>query len=206
MKNLSQSYKSESAIISQNLSLHRSLHRELSGLWQKFQAGDSSALSALYRLHVHELYNYGRQFAEHAMVQDCIQDVFYELIRKRGNLKNVQTVKAYLFACLRHRVLKQLKKAENLESKDIVRLRGDFGVELIETPFDDCEAMAQEEIDKLKTACNQLTDRQREAVLLFYYEKLSYRELTVVMQLGKISSARILMHRAIQSLRKILRH
>jgi len=206
MKNLSQSFKSESAIITLPPSLHETFHRELSGLWEKFQAGDSSALSSLYRLHVHELYNYGRQFAEHAMVQDCIQDVFYELIRKRENLKSVQSVKAYLFACLRHRVLKQLKKTENLESKDMVRLRGGFGVELTEAPFDDVEALVQEEIDKLKAACNQLTDRQREAVLLFYYEKLSYRELTTVMQLGKINSARMLMHRAIQSLRKILHH
>ncbi|MDZ7606665.1 MAG: RNA polymerase sigma factor [Cyclobacteriaceae bacterium] len=206
MKTLRQPSKSESAIISQSPYLHKSLQGELPDLWEKFQGGNSSALTALYRQYVQQLYNYGRQFAEHAIVQDCIQDVFYDLIRKRENLKSVQNVKAFLFACLRHRVIKQLKKLEKQQSNVLVRLRGGFGVDLVEVPFEDREVMVQEEIDKLKAACNQLTDRQREAVLLYYYEKLSYKELTTVMQLGKISSARILMHRAMQSLRKILCH
>jgi len=182
----------------------RYLPEELSALWEKFQTGDLSALSALYRLHVRELYNYGRQFAEHALVQDCIQDVFYELIRKRETLSRLHSVKAYLYTCLRHRVLKQLKKSDFQQSTDLIRLRGGFGVEWTENPIDVNEAIDHVQIDRLKVACNQLTERQREAILLFYYEKLSYKELTKVMQLGKITSARILMHRAILSLRKIL--
>ena len=204
MKTIRQPSKSESASISLGAVFHASTQRDFSELWQKFQAGDSSALSTIYRHHVRELYNYGRQFAEHSMVQDCIQDVFYELIRRREKLKSVQAVKAYLFACLRHRVFKQLKKSESREEMDLIRLRGSFGIELTEVPYEDMDTMGLEKIESLQAACNKLTERQREAVLLFYYEKLSYKELTTVMHLGKINSARILMHRAIQSLRKML--
>jgi RNA polymerase sigma factor (sigma-70 family) len=204
MKTLRQPSKSESASISLGAAFQPSTQSEFSALWQRFQAGDSSALSAIYRHHVRELYNYGRQFAEHSMVQDCIQDVFYELIRRREKLKSVQAVRAYLYACLRHRVLKQLKKSESHEEMDLIRLRGSFGIELTEVPFESTDNMALEKVESLKAACNKLTERQREAVLLFYYEKLSYKELTSVMQLGKINSARMLMHRALQSLRKIL--
>lgn len=183
----------------------KTLPTESPGFWEEFLAGDSSALSALYRYHVRELYNYGRQFTEHATVQDCIQEVFYDLIRKRESLRSVHSVKAYLFACMRHRMLKQHKKSEKRGEVDLIRLRGCFGIEMAETPFEDNEICIIEDYEKLNRACSRLTERQREAVLLFYYEKLSYKELTEVLQLGKIHSARMLMHRAIQSLRKILR-
>ena len=205
MKSLYQLPVSESKIITKYPPVHKTPHGELSDLWKKYHDGDSSAISALYRLYVHQLYNYGRQFAEHAMVQDCIQDVFYELIRCRQSIKNVYSVKAYLFACLRNRILKQLKKMENQETKDLLRLRGDFEVDFSDALSEDCDSVTQEEASKLNAAFNQLTERQREVLLLFYYEKLSYKELTSVLRLGNINSARILMHRAIQSLRKILR-
>lgn len=53
-----------SAPISKNSFIQGSLHADLPGLWEKFLAGDSSALSAKYRCHVPELHNFGLLFTQ----------------------------------------------------------------------------------------------------------------------------------------------
>ncbi|MCK5371360.1 MAG: sigma-70 family RNA polymerase sigma factor, partial [Cyclobacteriaceae bacterium] len=48
------------------------------------------------------------------------------------------------------------------------------------------------------------TTRQKEAVIYFYYEGMSYQEIADIMGLQKVKSARKLIYRAIEALRKDL--
>ena len=51
---------------------------------------------------------------------------------------------------------------------------------------------------------SKLTLRQKEAVLYFYYEGMSYKEIADIMDLQKVKSARKLIYRSIDTLRKDL--
>lgn len=51
---------------------------------------------------------------------------------------------------------------------------------------------------------SKLTTRQKEAVLYFYYEGLSYQEIADIMGFQNVKSARKLIYRAIDALRKDL--
>lgn len=174
-------------------------------LWDNFINGDFAALSLIYRQYVQTLYNYGCQFGESSIIQDCIQELFYDLIRRRHKLNKVNCIKAYLFASLRRRIHRKLSSGGLFGKNKQCILDDNFEAELIENPFLEEESNLKIRLEKMKNACNQLPGRQREAILLYYYEKLSYKDLTDVMHLGKISSARMLIHRALTTLRKHLK-
>jgi RNA polymerase sigma-70 factor (ECF subfamily) len=57
----------------------------------------------------------------------------------------------------------------------------------------------------LAKSIEKLTSRQKEAVLHFYYEGMSYQEIADIMNIRKVKSVRKLIYRAIDSLRKDLK-
>ena len=160
-------------------------------VWEQFIGGDLDALSQIYRRYIKGLYNYGRQFADHTVVMDCIQDFFHDLLRTRTRLGKVKYIKAYCYSSVRRRIVRRLMKNSN--SVNIERnLKKD--------------AELESRLDQLKKACNELPPRQREAILLHFYENMRYPELSMTMGIGSVNSARILVSRAIHSLRKKLKY
>lgn len=176
-----------------------------SELWENFLQGDFAALSQIYRIYVQSLYIYGCQFGESTLTQDCIQELFYDLIRKRHKLSKVKCIKAYLYASLRRRIHRKLTAGGLFGKNRQCPLDNCFESELMENPFFDDESNIKVRLENLKHACNLLPERQREAIMLYYYEKLNYKDLTEVMRLGKINSTRMLIHRAISTLRSHLK-
>lgn len=172
-------------------------------VWHEFLEGSNSALSYLYRSNIDCLYKYGRQFGDEALVLDSIQDVFFELIKSRKRLSMIGNVKAYLFACLRRRLLKSRKL--RLQRYECDLNQAGF---VISTATDGVTPMDQfmtGRIDVLTRACNKLPERQREAILLRYYEKLPYDEIANIMGIGKATSVRMLVSRALASLKGIMK-
>lgn len=173
-------------------------------IWEKFLKGDDSALSYIYRSYVNKLYNYGRQFADEELARDCVQDLFFDLINARKKLRHIVSVKAYLFAVLRRKIIRKLKqKGREIEeskldnaSKFRIAISSDGS-----TPIDE---MISGRLELLKEACNALPTKQREAIMLYYYEKLSYKEIAEIFEMSKVSSARILVYRALDTLKKLL--
>jgi len=67
-------------------------------VWNAFNSGDEIAFNYIYRMYVTVLFKYGCQMCKNQYhIQDCIQNIFIDLRRKRGQLNEVQSIKAYLF-------------------------------------------------------------------------------------------------------------
>lgn len=171
-------------------------------VWSAFKSGDRRALDFVFQKYVKLLYSYGARITpDQNLVEDCIQDLFVELWQKRQLLTEIVSVKFYLLKSLRRRVIRRLSAEKSIlarEPDEIERYPElDFPVEfkMIE------EQIALEQHDKLQQALSLLTRRQREAIHLKYYEKISYEELAEIMNLG-IKSAYNLVGKAIDSLRK----
>jgi RNA polymerase sigma factor (sigma-70 family) len=81
-------------------------------LWNDLRNGDEAALATLLRLYAKSLISYGRKMVnDDALIEDCIQEVFIQLWQYRQNLKiDVGSVKAYLFAAVRRRIISEIKK------------------------------------------------------------------------------------------------
>ncbi|MEQ9287163.1 MAG: sigma factor-like helix-turn-helix DNA-binding protein [Cyclobacteriaceae bacterium] len=61
--------------------------------------------------------------------------------------------------------------------------------------------MNEENIHKLNHAREYLTKRQKQAIYYFYYEDLSYEEVSEIMGLNNVKSTRNLVYKAINILK-----
>lgn len=172
-----------------------------SEIWSAFRRGDEEALVYIYREYVNKMYNYGCQFtSQKELVSDCIQELFTEIISKRHKLGSTASIKHYLFKSLRRKLLRVLKKEKKYrQAGEISTLEGfnileDTSVKFIHQEFTD------QQKGIISSECNQLPTRQKEALLLYFYEGMSYKEIAETVGMSRTKSARALIYRAIDSL------
>ncbi|MDN5214354.1 sigma-70 family RNA polymerase sigma factor [Fulvivirgaceae bacterium BMA12] len=178
--------------------------KEEASIWRDFLKGDEASLSYLYRSYANKLYNYGRQFADEDLVQDCIQDLFFDLIKTRNKLSQTQSVKAYLFSSLRRKIVRKLKKNSREVRESKLNEYSQFRTSIVSDNSTPLDQFTENRLHILRKACNTLPPRQREAIMLYYYEQLSYNEIAEVMSIRKVTSVRILVYRALDSLKDLL--
>lgn len=171
-------------------------------LWQAFRQGDRAAFEQIYRTHVRELYEYGYRFqVDRQLIHDCLQDLFVELWLKREKLGDTDSIVFYLMRALRNRLFRALENRKRLLSSDDKETVFD-----IVPPSDEAWMTQQHEDERnqqLLQAINQLSDRQREAIYLRFYQNFEYEKIAELMSLEQ-QSVYNLVFRAIQSLRKKL--
>lgn len=169
-------------------------------LWRDFLDGNLDALSELYHLNIDSLFLYGCQFSpDKELVKDCIQDVFFQLINDRKKLSLANSVKSYLFACLRRKLHKKLIHAKKYPFEDILDHEG-FSVQVQERiiPLESTLTFDQKKL--VEKCCNELPLRQREIIFMRFYEDLSYFEIAEILGLANSKSVRTMMYRGLKSL------
>ncbi|RZS95103.1 RNA polymerase sigma factor [Cecembia calidifontis] len=174
-------------------------------IWEAFDHGDELAFNYLYRTFVPILFRYGIQLAkEEALVQDSIQNIFIYLRSKRGSLSKVNSIKAYLIKSLNRELLNKISKSKRVEYKDIDDLKDSFLIDVsCESKMIEFES-SKETKKKLEVALNQLTPKQRLAILLLYEEGLNYQQIAEILEFKEVKSARKLVYRALNNLKSIL--
>jgi len=175
-------------------------------IWSAFDAGDEMAFNYIYRIYSASLFSFGSQISkDQGMVQDCIQNLFIGLRRKRGSLSEVKSIKSYLFKCLQRDLIREINKKGGTKFTTEGLDECFFYIEIsFETKLIQQERETEQRI-MIQEALNQLTARQRQAVLLLYQEGMSYREIAEVMELNEVKSARKIIYRALDSLKSLLK-
>lgn len=175
-------------------------------VWNSFNKGDEMAFNYLYRTYAGVLFQFGCQFSKDQMlVQDCIQNLFISLRKKRGSLSEVSNIKGYLLRSIQREVLRNGKKTSSKMVLDDSQMDSFFQIELSpETSFIQRESADQRKI-QLQEALKKLTAKQRQAILLFYEEELSYKEIAQIMDFNEVKSARKLIYRALSSLKEFIK-
>lgn len=170
-------------------------------LWNSFRQGDESALETIFYRFSAPMYNYGRKILDdHALIKDAIQDLFIELWRRRANLGETHFIKFYLLKSLRRKIVKiKTKEARTL----FTDIDDDYDGEVVPSYeyIMVAEQQSQQEKDMLLRLLTQLTDRQREAIFLRYYEAQSYDDIAAAMDVNK-QTVYNLIHEAIAHLRR----
>jgi RNA polymerase sigma factor (sigma-70 family) len=175
-------------------------------IWTDFKEGSDSALSYIYRKYVNLLFNYGYQITnKDELVQDCIQDLFMDIIRNRQSLADVKSIKFYLITSLRRKIFRKIKQERNHPADDI-NDQNEARFEIISSPEAIMinEQLTEDKSRLINIACQKLTVKQREAIILFFYEGFSYKQVAEIMAIGKVKSARVLIYRAIDALQSSL--
>ncbi|MDN3670425.1 sigma-70 family RNA polymerase sigma factor [Echinicola jeungdonensis] len=111
-------------------------------LWRDFKSGSEDALMELYNLYSDKLFNYGTQITyDKELIRDVVQDVFLYLVQNKKSIKQPDSIKFYLFACFRRRLMKVLKRnkkisySEDFERGDGFQITVEEGIKSIDTQF-----------------------------------------------------------------------
>ncbi|MGV8093176.1 MAG: RNA polymerase sigma factor [Mangrovibacterium sp.] len=171
-------------------------------IWERFKNGDKEALSLIYFQYFHSMYQYGIKICDDPeFIKDCIQEVFFKLIKTGTKLGPTDNILFYLFRTLKNVIYKELEKNKKIEAAKIKN--ADFHTSfLLEDQIMEQERATLKEM-ALARALNTLDGRQREIIYLRYECGMSYEQICEIMQI-KNDSARKLVLRAIRSLKTII--
>ena len=175
-----------------------------SELWELFREGNLIAFELIYKDYFDKLYNYGLQFIkDETLVEDVIQDLFIDLKRRCNHLSQTDTILPYLYSAFRRKMIRARDKANKFQELEENSLSFQIDIS-IEDQLIDEEGKGQQK-KSLANAMNQLSEKHREIIFLYYYENMSYEEIKEIQGFDNVKSARNLLYKAIQSLRVVIK-
>ena len=172
-------------------------------VWKAFLQGNEHAYAFIYQNYFSRLYSYGKRFtSDEGLIEDAIQLLFTQLWKNRANLNPTASVQNYLYKSFRRKVLRLLQKKDKRMEAPLLensQFNTTLSPELQFIQDDDLQLIQ----DQLQSAFYQLTDRQREAIYLKYYEKLSNDEIARIMEVD-VNAIYNLVYKGIRKLKKII--
>ena len=172
-------------------------------LWKNLRQGDRTAFEQLYRQHATPLLQYAYHFSsDRQLAEDCLQDMFIDLWNKHEQLSDVKSVRSYLMVSLRRAVVRKLKQKQRFLSDQTPE---DSNTEVTVSIDEEwcLQELKSEQVQQLKSAIEQLSNRQKEALYLKYQQGMDYDEICETMGLN-YQSARNLIAAAIRKLKGIM--
>jgi RNA polymerase sigma factor (sigma-70 family) len=171
-------------------------------LWDNFRGGCESAYGLIYKEHFFSLYNYGLKIcSEKEIVKDYIQDLFVYLWKNKEKLGPTDSIKYYLFTALKRRLIDNFSaqsKFDQIEEINEVKSIGSAASEEYKIIQDQFQT---EQSQKVLLALEKLTMRQKEAVVLKFYENLPNEEIACKMEIS-VEGVYNLISKAIRRFRK----
>jgi len=173
-------------------------------LWQSMRKGNDLAFSSLYTKFADSLFNYGMHICYNRdLVLDCIQELFTELWNKRDSLSQVESVTPYLFKSLRNLLVKKI---------EFDRKRFAPADDQVLSQLSDCSAedriiyedQAHTNTIKISRALEKVSKRQREIVVLKYFNGFSYAQIAGIMGITT-ASAHNLLSKALQCMKAVIK-
>jgi RNA polymerase sigma-70 factor (ECF subfamily) len=175
-------------------------------LWSAFRGGDREAFETIYQSLFPILYGYGYRLCQRDdIVKDCIQTIFVEIWQKRDRMPDVKATKHYFLKIMRRKIF----STPNLHPTGVT-----YGFSIpspdqhdlssfqeFYNPLDESD-FSKSLVKMMRKAVQGLSNRKKEAIILKFYENLSYQEISEVMDLQDAKYARQLVYRALEDLRK----
>jgi len=169
-------------------------------LWQDFKNGSEEAYALIYRQYSALLYNYGNHIhRDPELVKDCIQELFVELWDRRSFLSDTDSIRYYLFRCLKRKITDELIARKKFSDEDVSERSFAFVLPHDATLIH--RQLSDEQKRHLLEEVNKLSARQREAIYLLFYQELTYPEVASIMSL-KVKTVYNLIYNGLEVLRK----
>ena len=174
--------------------------------WESLRNGDKASFAWIYDRYFKLLYNYGKKIGiDNDALEDAIHDLFVDLWRFRENLASTTSVRFYLYRSLRRRVIRNdvgknyFTEAGLIIEDALTLISPSSEQEIID------EEIRNQRVHRLKMLLNDLAPRQYEALVLRFYDELSFAEIASVLNVNE-QSARNLIQRGLLQLRQYAKH
>ena len=172
-------------------------------IWKKFKLGEEDAIAYIYQKYNPILFRFTCRFVDRQTAKDIIQELFLKLIRRRKQLSDVRMVKSYLYKS----AYSIIKDRRNREKKtlllfDPIHNEKRLGVHLpVEAHIIGSESYLNT-LERVKRAMNDLTSKQKEIIILSFYEGFTHNEIAEIINAKNAESVRKLLYRGLEKLRE----
>jgi RNA polymerase sigma factor (sigma-70 family) len=171
-------------------------------LWVSFRSGDKVALEKLYALYSAGMYRYGVNLCgDPDLVKDGMQDLFSRLWSTREQISDAGCVQMYLYRSLRRSILLQVVKKRKRQTPLNERSHDSLDYSIEDQVI--VKEISKEQFERLRNKLDALTKHQREAIVLRFFNGLSYKQIAEIMGL-RVDSVYNLTSKAIEILRSRL--
>ncbi len=154
-------------------------------LWDLLRKGDQIAFGELYQHFVQPLYSYSMSITtDKELIKDCLHDLFVELWKNHQNLGATTSVKFYLMASIKRKIVRHLEGSMKMASNDYNYLIHHSEM------FQSAEMKIVEQETEIRNSkllgnsLEKLSKRQREAISLKYYHNLDTDQISSKMKIN----------------------
>ena len=158
-------------------------HETVEALVKQAKKGSESAVSELYQRYYPRVYYMAlRRLADEDQAIEVTQETFLRVITKLDSLKNPRAFEKWIFTLANHEIIEAATQKTNT-SVDFDALDAASSTEWLPDIGMDPEDQVQhrEDRSKLLAAINQLSTKQRDVVVLHYFNDLSVAEIARVL-------------------------
>lgn len=169
-------------------------------LLQSSLKGQKEALGELMRLLYNDLYSYSLSILRDGeLSKDCIQNVFFDIWRKKQNLNDIKNVKSYLFTCIRREALRLIDQRSR-DFNNPIELNHPASTRSRESELIS-EQQEKEQTLQLHQVLQLLTPKHREIIHLKFFEGMDSEEISEIMSI-RIQSVYNLLSEALKAVRE----
>ncbi len=164
---------------------------------QNVKNGNFMEMSVLFEKYHLRLYNFFLKMGlNRDTSQDLTQNLFYRMIKYRQSYKNDNSVKSWIYQIARNLHADYCKKQK--KSDELFMITETYPGDVTE----ETDNFMEEDFEKLDRAFSELSDAQKEIIVLSRYQGLKYSEISAVIN-QSVPAIKVAMHRAIKQLRSI---
>ncbi len=169
-------------------------------LAKEVQEGDDRAFEFLMDRYQDKILRYGQKFLSNNQdIEDVVQEVFMRAYQNINSFDSRRKFSPWLYRIAHNQFINQLKKKD----REPIRF---FDPEVI-FPFypskreTDAQVKKEEITDELEKNLDKLKSKYREVIVLYYYQDLSYKEISDILKVP-ISTVGVRLNRAKENLKK----
>lgn len=166
-------------------------------LIEAVQSGDIAAFEVLVRRYQHRVYAQLLRLAnDHELAQEVVQDTFFSVYRTIDRVDPARPLLPYLFTIARNGIISRLRRDKREVAID--------EESAVTSDAEIYERVSQEERKAtLQAALDRLEPRYRSVLQLYYYEDLSYEEISTRLRLP-LNTIRTHIRRGREQLRRLI--
>lgn len=164
---------------------------------KRIRRGDRTAFEALFRAHYEALCRFAIRYVDSIEVaEDLVQDVFFDLWKRRRAWQPEQSARAFLYGAVRNQGLKHRRWADVREN-----VQGHEALADVAGPQDPARTVAdRESLEVARKAISELPPRRRIVFLLSRRHGLTYAEIATALNIS-VKTVETQMGRALKALR-----
>jgi len=149
--------------------------------WKLLVEGEKQGLYTCFNLFYDDLYRFGLSlYRDPELIKESIQNLFIELWAIRDKLANVGNIQQYVFTIYKRIIYKTHQKSFS-NDPDLKLPLEEVDEEMLSVKSYESILIASQEDEylkkRLKYALAKLTPRQKEIILMRYFECLSFKDI-----------------------------